>query len=482
MTRSWECAAPLRPLALGPLGRPVYLLRACPARAPREWRARARLRRGHRRARAQPRRRLASRSPSASSSSSPGRAARASRASRSTRSTPRASAATSRRSAPTRGSSSGSSTGRRSTTCAASRRPSPSSRRAPRRTRARRSAPSPRSTTTSASSTPSVGEQHCPTCGKKVARPGRRRRSRSEILALPEGTKLTLIGAARHPPQGRVQGALRRARGARLRPRRASTARCTRSTRSPPLDKKKKHDVDLVVDRLVVRASRAGAARRGRRARAPRGQGRARDASAPTAEGTTTFSAGARVLRDVVPRALAAELLLQLAARHVPGVQRARAARGRRPRSSSSPTRASPSAAAPSPRGRPAMARGEGWTARIVDGVARAFKVDLDTPWKKIPKAKQQLVLYGMPRARNRRPLGQGGEPEPAARGRMRYEGVIPNLARKLPRDRLGHDARPLPPLPPASGPATRAAGERLRHESLAVRLAKQEHRRRHRG
>src|SRR4029079_4361522 len=39
------------------------------------------------------------------------------------------------------------------------------------------------------------------------------------------------------------------------------------------------------------------------------------------------------------------------------------------------------------------MARGEGWTFRIADAVAKACKVNLDTPWNKLGKAKQNQVL-----------------------------------------------------------------------------------------
>ena len=38
------------------------------------------------------------------------------------------------------------------------------------------------------------------------------------------------------------------------------------------------------------------------------------------------------------------------------------------------------------------MARGEGWTFRIADAVAKACDVDLDTPWKKLTKKKQEMV------------------------------------------------------------------------------------------
>ena len=44
---------------------------------------------------------------------------------------------------------------------------------------------------------------------------------------------------------------------------------------------------------------------------------------------------------------------------------------------------------------RASMEKGEGWTFRIIDGMAKACDVDLDTPFKNLPKKKRDQVLFG---------------------------------------------------------------------------------------
>ena len=99
----------------------------------------------------------------------------------------------------------------------------------------------------------------------------------------------------------------------------------------------------------------------------------------------------------------------------------------------------------------------------------------------KLPKAKQQP--RALRRRRRRRSPSAG-----ARRGRrtsgtwgMRYEGVIPNLERKLPRDGLGRDARALPALPPRAARATRAAASGCGPRASPCCVSGQEHRRRDR-
>ncbi len=41
------------------------------------------------------------------------------------------------------------------------------------------------------------------------------------------------------------------------------------------------------------------------------------------------------------------------------------------------------------------MGKGEGWTAELVEQLARAFKLDLDTPWEKLSKRERDIVLHG---------------------------------------------------------------------------------------
>src|SRR5262249_15061567 len=69
------------------------------------------------------------------------------------------------------------------------------------------------------------------------------------------------------------------------------------------------------------------------------------------------------------------------------------------------------------------------WTAGLLRGLARTFKVPLDVPWKKLPAKTRQLVLYG------------GGDEKVKYEFRMKkgsvweheakWKGVIPELERR---------------------------------------------------
>jgi excinuclease ABC subunit A len=105
---------------------------------------------------------------------------------------------------------------------------------------------------------------------------------------------------------------------------------------------------------------------------------------------------------------------------------------------------------------------------RVLEAVAEAHGVDLDTPWKKLPKATRDILLYGSDerihvRYKNRY-------------GRQRaywttYEGAVPNIERRhaetdsdASRDRLEQFMREIP--------CRVCKGARLRPETLAVTIA----------
>jgi excinuclease ABC subunit A len=105
---------------------------------------------------------------------------------------------------------------------------------------------------------------------------------------------------------------------------------------------------------------------------------------------------------------------------------------------------------------------------RVLEAVAEAHGFDLDTPWKKLPKATRDILLYGSDerihvRYKNRY-------------GRQRaywttYEGAVPNIERRhaetdsdAARDRLEQFMREIP--------CRACKGARLRPETLAVSIA----------
>ena len=118
-----------------------------------------------------------------------------------------------------------------------------------------------------------------------------------------------------------------------------------------------------------------------------------------------------------------------------------------------------------------AMERGEGWTYRIVEALAEACDVDLDTPWSKLPKKKRDTVLYGVDN--NQKIAVKWGSEGSASQGTwgMRFEGVIPNLMRRF-RETDSEAARDYYRKYFREAACDVCGGRRLRPESLAVRVA----------
>ena len=190
--------------------------------------------------------------------SSAGRAAPASRRWPSTSCSPRGSAATSRRSRPTRASSSGSSRGRTWTTSPASRRPWPSSSAARAAAGARPWPPSRRSRTSCACSSRAPAMPHCPVCDR-------------ELRALPPETLHDRIleehrgeeRAACFAPVVLGRKGFHRTCSSAWRSRATAGARRRRASCAleppPALDRYREHDVEVEIARLTVGRGRAAA-------------------------------------------------------------------------------------------------------------------------------------------------------------------------------------------------------------------------------
>ncbi len=113
--------------------------------------------------------------------------------------------------------------------------------------------------------------------------------------------------------------------------------------------------------------------------------------------------------------------------------------------------------------------RGEGWTFRIIEGMAKATGVDLDVPWKKIPAKQKHQVLHGLGGEKVRVSWGKEGS-ENHGSWAIRFQGVIPTLMRRYQetssekmREQYAKYLRDLP--------CDACEGRRLRPESLAVRV-----------
>jgi excinuclease ABC subunit A len=69
------------------------------------------------------------------------------------------------------------------------------------------------------------------------------------------------------------------------------------------------------------------------------------------------------------------------------------------------------------------MKRGRGWSFRFVKALCDGYEVDMNMPWKKIPKAKKDMLLYG---------TGLGSFKMGRRRRNMSYPGLLNNMMAKF--------------------------------------------------
>ena len=252
--------------------------------------------------------------------------------------------------------------------------------------------------------------------------------------------------------KGEHRDVLEQVRKARLRARARRRDRALARGRPIRLDKKKKHTIDAVVDRLIAKA----------RARAS-----ALTDSVETAlrTGGGTLIARARARRTrccrehrachhcgiSFPELDAAALLLQLAAGHVPRLLRPRHAHGDGPGARGARPRALDRTRARSSRGAPSAKRPAGAATSCARSRASSA-IDLNKPWSRSPRRSASVILFGTGDERVER---QGARARGAAGAfKMRYEGAINSMMRRI-RETKSEDMRAA--LPASSSPDARA-------------------------
>jgi excinuclease ABC subunit A len=310
-----------------------------------------------------------------------------------------------------------------------------------------------------------AGEQFCHVCGERVAAQSPEQIV-GELLTLPEGSKLTLVAPLVTHRKGEFRDLFDdlKARGfARV----EVNGKPFRVEEPPKLDKKLKHSIDLVVDRITVRAADRGRIAESVELALKEGKGEMR---AVPAEGAPMAYSELRTHCGVSfpalsPQSFSFNSPLGMCA----------ACNGLGTRLEVDPELIVPDPSLSIRDGAIApwatsMARGEGWTFRIAESVAKACAVKLDTPWSKLGKAKQDLVLYGMTGKKIAVSWGKEGTESHGTFG-MKWEGVIPNLARRF-RDTESDLVRDQFRKFMSERPCDACEGRRLRPETLAVRVA----------
>jgi len=313
----------------------------------------------------------------------------------------------------------------------------------------------------------SIGVQHCPSCGRPVGKQTAQQIVEA-ILAMPEGSRLLLLAPLVQNRKGEYRELLGDAqkRGfARVRVDGLVHALEERLA----LDKKLKHDIELVVDRLTVK---------------PSARARLTD-SVETAlrEGKGTLVVAVAEHEQKVGPGIDPEeykkhdrFFSELNACHhcglsfgelVPQAFSFNSPVGSCPDCQGLGTRAEmdPDLIVPDPSltiregaidpWASGMERGEGWTFEFVEHLSRSLGIDLDTPFEKLPKPQREIVLHGN---------------ESAGRSRIAWEGVVNQLHRRF--KTTGSEAMRRYYLRYFSDkPCPTCGGERLKPESRAVRI-----------
>ena len=313
-----------------------------------------------------------------------------------------------------------------------------------------------------------IGIQHCHVCGKPV-RGQSAEQIVADVLAQPEGTKLVLVAPLVVHRKGEFRDLFEELAGRGFLRVRVD-GEIHRLDAPPSLDKKLKHDIELVVDRITVRAADKRRLTESVELGLREGKGELRaefdgdERRAPLVYSESRTCCG-HSFPELSPQSFSFNSPLGMCP----------SCNGLGTRMEVDPELVIPDARKSIRDGAiapwaSAMDRGEGWTYRIIEALSKACEVDLDVPWKNLGKKKQGQVLFGLGGKRIKVSWGQEGSESHGSWG-MRYEGVIPNLERRF-QQAASDSARDMYRRFFAELPCEDCKGKRLRPESLAVKVA----------
>ena len=307
----------------------------------------------------------------------------------------------------------------------------------------------------------SMGVQHCPNCGRKVGRQSAQQIV-EEILKGASGSKVMLLAPVVQNRKGEHRDVLLEAQK-----RGFSRARIDGKVKSLEerieLDKKSKHDIDVVVDRLVLK---------------PEVKSRLTDSV------ETALREGKGLLKVTDEQGGNERILSELNACHSCGlsfgdltpasfsfnnpVGMCTDCSGLGTRAEMDPERIVPDPTKTLREGAiepfaTAMKGGESWTADMFEHLAKAFKIDLDTPYQRLSKREQSVLMEGA-----------GGKEFTVKREgsswKLEWEGVVNTLMRRF-KNTESESMRRYYQQYFSDKPCPTCQGERLKPESRAVKV-----------
>jgi excinuclease ABC subunit A len=310
----------------------------------------------------------------------------------------------------------------------------------------------------------SIGVQHCWNCGRRVGKQSAQQII-DEILKLPTGTKLMLLAPLVQNRKGEHKELL-----ADAQKRGFSRARIDGKVKALEerieLDKKSKHDIELIVDRLVLK---------------PEVRSRLTD----SVETALKEGKGVLIVTDESGSKSADRVLSELNSCHYCGLSfpelspasfsfnnplgMCQDCNGLGTRPEMDPDLIVPDRTRTIREGAiepwaSGMHRGEGWTADFVDQLSRAFKIDLDVPYEKLSKREQDVIMHGSDGREFTLRWGNGGT------WRMEWEGLLNKLMRSF-KTTQSESMRRYYMKFFSNKPCPTCQGERLKRESRAVKV-----------
>ncbi len=309
-----------------------------------------------------------------------------------------------------------------------------------------------------------VGRLTCHRCGRPVSQQSAQQIVH-EVLALPEGTKFLVLAPLVRERKGEHRDVIEQVRKSGFTRVRVDGIVLSLDD-DVRLDKKKKHSIDAVVDRLVAKP----------------GLGQRLTDSVETAlklgQGTVV----------VAPEGQPDQVLSEHRACHHCGISfpeptpqlfSFNSPQGMCPECSGLGTRMEmdPALVVPNPElsvnegaVKPLGAVGEAttWGSDIVRAVARERGIDLNRPWKTLPEEHRRVILFGTGSERvSIRVNSSWG----SGAFKMRYEGAINSMMRRM-RETKSEEMRQYYQKYLSSRPCSACDGRRIRPEALGVKIA----------
>src|SRR5919206_3096981 len=315
----------------------------------------------------------------------------------------------------------------------------------------------------------SIGKQHCYVCGRKVGKQSAQQIA-EELAKLPEGTKLTLLAPLVEHRKGEHREIL-----ADARKRGYARARVDGVIRELDedfdLDKKRKHDIAVVVDRLVVKKE-DGSRRLIDSVETALKEGKGvLQALTQLPKGGETQSMYSEHLSCPVDGISFPELAPHSFSFNNPlGMCHECNGLGTRPEMDADLIVPDPSRSIRAGAVEPwthALEKQGGWTFRMIESLSSSFKVPLDKPWKDLPRETRDLLLNGSGDQTMSIRWSEGGR---SGTYKTSFEGIIPMLMRRF-KETTSESMRKHYLRYFSDKPCSACKGERLRPESRAVTI-----------